>query len=158
MKININGTTHDVNAAPESPLLWALRDNLGMVGTKFGCGGGFCGSCTVHVDGTPTRSCVTLLKDVEGQQVRTVEDLAIVQDDGSLQLHPIQQAFLDHQVPQCAWCMNGQMMTALGLLENNQTPSEEEIVTAMGENYCRCGCYVRIKSAVAHAATLMERA
>ena len=158
MQINVNGTTHNVNAAPESPLLWALRDNLGMVGTKFGCGGGFCGACTVHVDGQPTRSCVTLLKDVEGSQVRTVEDLATQQDDGSLQLHPIQQAFIDHQVPQCAWCMNGQMMTALGLLENNQTPSEEEIVTAMGENYCRCGCYVRIKSAVAHAANLMGAA
>ncbi|MGB1252628.1 MAG: (2Fe-2S)-binding protein [Candidatus Promineifilaceae bacterium] len=158
MKINVNGQSHDVNAAPESPLLWALRDNLNMVGTKFGCGGGFCGACTVHVDGTPTRSCITLLKDVEGKQIRTVESLATPQEDGSLQLHPVQQAFIDHQVPQCGWCMNGQMMTALGLLENNMAPSEEDIVSAMGENYCRCGCYVRIKSAVAHAANLMGEA
>ena len=158
MQINVNGQTHDVNAAPESPLLWALRDNLGMVGTKFGCGGGFCGACTVHVNGVPTRSCITLLKDVEGKQVRTVEDLATPQADGSLKLHPVQQAFINHQVPQCGWCMNGQMMTALGLLENNADPSDREIVEAMGENYCRCGCYVRIRSAVAHAVELMEAA
>ena len=158
MQINVNGQTHDVNAAPDSPLLWALRDNLSMVGTKFGCGGGFCGACTVHVDGVPTRSCITLLKDIEGKQIRTVEDLATPQADGSLKLHPVQQAFINHQVPQCGWCMNGQMMTALGLLENNAAPTDDDIVEAMGENYCRCGCYVRIRSAVAHAVELMEAA
>ena len=158
MQINVNGQTHDVNAAPDSPLLWALRDNLSMVGTKFGCGGGFCGACTVHVDGVPTRSCITLLQDIEGKQIRTVEDLATPQADGSLKLHPVQQAFINHQVPQCGWCMNGQMMTALGLLENNAAPTNDDIVEAMGENYCRCGCYVRIRSAVAHAVELMEAA
>jgi len=137
-------------------LVWVLRDELGMTGTKFGCGGGFCGSCTVHVDGEPIRSCMMMVESVVGKEIRTIEDLARELPDGRKQLHPVQQAFLDQQVPQCSWCMSGQMMTALAFLEKNASPTDDEIVAAMSENYCRCGCYVRIKSAVAQAAELME--
>lgn len=154
MQLTINNQPQEITSDPNTPLLWALRDELGLVGTKFGCGGGFCGACTVHIDGVATRSCITFLRDVEGKSVRTVEDLATIDVNG-VQLHPIQQAFVDEQVPQCAYCMNGQMMTALAFLQQNNAPSNDEIVEAMGNNYCRCGCYVRIKKAVALAAQRM---
>jgi isoquinoline 1-oxidoreductase subunit alpha len=133
-------------------LLWALRDGLGLTGTKFGCGVGICGSCTVQVDGVATRACLTAVSSVIGKEIRTLEGLS--QPDGSL--HPVQQAFLDEQVPQCAWCMSGQMMTAVALLEANPTPTREEIVAGMKDNYCRCGCYARIRTAVATAAQKMQ--
>ena len=152
MQLNINGSPVDVTAGSGDLLLWVLRDELGLIGTRFGCGAGICGACTVHVDGVATRSCLTPLSLVEGKQVRTIEGMATQAEDGTLTLHPLQQAFIDVQVPQCAWCMSGQIMTAAAFLERNPAPSEDEIVDAMGNNYCRCGCYTRIKRAVAQAA------
>ncbi len=157
MQLSINGKLVDVSSSPSSLLLWVLRDELGLTGTKFGCGAGICGSCTVNVDGEATRSCITTLAAVEGKEIRTVEGLAAETADGELVLHPVQQAFIEEQVPQCSWCMSGQMMTALAFLQKSPNPTEEEIITAMGENYCRCGCYVRIKTAVSRAADLMAQ-
>lgn len=152
MEITINGNSVSVEPAYENGvLLWLLRDQEGLIGTRYGCGAGICGSCTVHVDGEATRSCITPVADLVGKEVRTVEALA---EDGVL--HPVQQAFIDKQVPQCAWCMSGQMMQAAAFIEQNAQPSDEEIVTAMSDNYCRCGCYVRIKEAVALAAQLKQ--
>lgn len=151
MELTINGKSYQIDEAYESGvLLWALRDDLGMMGTRFGCGAGICGACTVHVDGVATRSCITSISDVVGKEIRTVEGLAA---DGKL--HPVQQAFIDKQVPQCAWCMSGQMMQAAAFLEETANPSDEEIVEAMKNNYCRCGCYVRIKEAVREAAEVI---
>jgi isoquinoline 1-oxidoreductase alpha subunit len=145
--ITVNGQVYQVDSEPDRPLLWVLRDELGLTGTKFGCGVGLCGSCEVHLDGNVTRSCITMLSAVAGRAVRTIEGLA----DGTA-LHPVQQAFLDEQVPQCGWCMSGQMMRAAAFLEANPDPTEEEIATAMTSNLCRCGAYGRIKRAVAKAA------
>lgn len=156
MKLTVNGIEYDVPESPPRVLLWTLRDELDLIGTKYGCGVGICGSCTVHVDGKPIRSCVTPLADVDGD-VRTIEGLATKDVDGNVQLHPVQEAFLEGQVPQCSWCMSGQMMTAVSLLEENPNPTEDEIVEGMGNNYCRCGCYYRIKTAVAAAATQMAK-
>ena len=147
MDLTINGATYTVDAAPSDLLLWVLRDELEMTGTKYGCGAGICGACTVHVDGVATRACITPLAAVEGRAVRTIEGLA----DGET-LHPVQQAFIDAQVPQCGWCMSGQIMTAAAFLETTPAPSDDEIVAALGNNYCRCGCYVRILQAVKQAA------
>ncbi len=152
MDLKINGQTFSSDAASSDMLLWVLRDELGLTGTKFGCGIGICGSCTVHVGSAAVRSCVTPVAAAAGQEVRTVEGLATTDADGDKRLHPVQQAFIDAQVPQCAWCMNGQMMTALAFLEKTANPTEKDIVAAMGNNYCRCGCYARIKVAVASAA------
>ncbi|MEM8860301.1 MAG: (2Fe-2S)-binding protein [Chloroflexota bacterium] len=153
MKLNINGKEMQLDDSYSDGLLvWAIRDGLGMIGTRYGCGVGICGSCTVHVDGVATRSCVTPVFAVVDQEITTLEGL--VAEDGSL--HPVQQAFLDGQVPQCAWCMSGQMMQAAAFLEQNNNPSQDEIVEAMKNNYCRCGCYHRIKIAVATAADLMQ--
>ena len=157
MELSINKQTYEVADAPFRFLLYIIRDELGMTGTKFGCGGGYCGSCTVIVDGVATRSCITRPEDVVGKEIRTVESLAETAPTGEIiALHPVQEAFIAHQTPQCSWCMSGQMMTAVAFLENNQSPSEDEIVEAMGDNYCRCGCYVRIKSAVVEAAEIMS--
>jgi isoquinoline 1-oxidoreductase alpha subunit len=153
MQLNINGSEYTVGDEPAAMLLWVLRDELALTGSKFGCGAGICGACTVQVDGVATRSCITPLGAVSGKEIRTIEGLA--QDDG---LHPLQQAFIDQQVPQCGWCMSGQIMTAAAFLEANPAPSEEEIVTAMANNYCRCGCYVRIKRAVTAVAEEMTAA
>ncbi len=155
MELSINGQSYTVEDGRERPLLWVLRDELGLTGTKFGCGVGICGSCTVHVEGVPTRSCITPVAGVSGRAIRTLEGLATVAADGTVQLHPVQQAFLDEQVPQCSYCMTGQMMTAAALLANNPRPAEDEIVAAMNAVYCRCGTYGRIKRAVARAATLL---
>lgn len=155
MKLSINGQNYEIADEPAMPLLWVLRDELGLIGTKYGCGAGICGACTVHVDGEATRSCITALPLVEGKEIRTIEGMADVGADGKLVLHPVQQAFLENQVPQCSWCMSGQMMTAAAFLDKNPNPTEEEIVAAMGENYCRCGCYFRIKRAVGEAAQLL---
>jgi isoquinoline 1-oxidoreductase alpha subunit len=152
MKLTINGQEKEVGDNPAMPLLWALRDELGLTGTKYGCGVGLCGSCTVHIDGEAARSCVTLLSAVEGKEIRTIEGLAPA--EGAL--HPVQQAFIDEQTPQCGWCMSGQIMTAAAFLAANPAPSREEIVEAMGENYCRCGTYTRIYKAVEKAAEEMS--
>ncbi len=152
MQVTINGEAYEVADNPNAPLLWALRDELGLTGTKFGCGAGICGACTVHIDGVAMRACVTPLAAAAGRAIRTIEGLADRAADGSIVLHPVQQAFIDEQVPQCGWCMSGQIMTAAAFLAQNPAPSEEEIVDAMGNNYCRCGCYVRIKRAVQGAA------
>ena len=148
MELIINGKTHIVNAEQDELLLWVLRDELAMTGTKFGCGVGICGSCTVHVDGEATRACITPLANVEGKEIRTIEGLAA--EDG--ELHPVQAAFIEVQVPQCGWCMSGQIMTAVSFLDKTPNPDDEEIIEAMGNNYCRCGCYTRIFTAGAQAA------
>ena len=155
MRLDINDEIYEVADSPPRQLLWVLRDELGLVGTKYGCGGGYCGACTVHIDGEAQRSCQIPVTQMAGKKIRTVEGLADSLPDGAIRLHPIQQAFIDEQVPQCAWCMSGQMMTAVAFLEQNAAPSDEEIVEAMAENYCRCGCYVRIKRAVGKAAETM---
>lgn len=151
MQLHINGTVYEVADTPERPLLWVLRDELALLGTRFGCGVGICGACTVHVDGEATRACVTPLSSVAGRTLRTIEGLA-----GPDGLHPVQQAFLDEQVPQCGWCMSGQIMTAAAFLEQQAAaPNESELVEAMNKNYCRCGCYARIRRAVLRAAEEM---
>ena len=156
MELIINGQLYEVLDEPDRPLLWVLRDELGLTGTKFGCGQGICGSCTVHLDGVPARSCITFLSTIQGQQIRTIEGLAIPTTAGETELHPVQQAFLDEQVPQCGWCMPGQMMTAAAFLEKNPNPTDEEIRQGMNGIYCRCGTYHRIRKAVAHAAELTK--
>jgi len=153
VEIIVNGKTYEVADEPDRPLLWVLRDELGLTGTKFGCGVGICGSCEIHLDGNVARSCITLLSAAKGKAMRTIEGLA---SEGVL--HPVQQAFLDEQVHQCGWCMNGQMMRAVALLEENPNPTEEEIVAGMSANYCRCGTYGRIKRAVASASREMSAA
>ena len=154
MDLMINGRDYQVNDSPDRLLLWVLRDELGLTGTKFGCGIGICGSCTVHLNGTPTRACITMLSAANESEVRTIEGLAETDAAGETILHPVQQAFLDEQVPQCSWCMSGQMMTAVALLENNPSPSADEIKQAMDSVYCRCGTYHRIRKAVGRAAQL----
>lgn len=151
MELLINGERYEITAEPARPLLYVLRDELGMTGTKFGCGAGICGACTVHLNGIATRSCQTALSTLNGVAITTIEGLA--QND---ELHPVQQAFLEEQVPQCGWCMSGQMMQAAALLQATPQPSEDEISAAMSQNYCRCGCYVRIKRAVSRAIELTE--
>lgn len=151
MQLSINGKQVELDDAYTGGMLvWALRDGLGLIATKFGCGGGFCGSCTVHIDGVPTRSCITPVNSVGSSKITTLEGL--LSSDG--ELHPIQAAFIEKQVPQCAWCMSGQMMSAAALLAENSNPSEDEIIAAMDNNYCRCGCYVRIREGVALAAEI----
>ena len=147
MEINVNGQVYHVDDEPDRSLLWVLRDELGLTGTKYSCGVGLCGACEVHLDGKVTRSCVTMLSALGGRAVHTIEGLA---ENGVL--HPVQQAFLDEQVHQCGWCMSGQMMRAAALLEINPNPSQEEIAAGMTSNLCRCGAYGRIKRAVARAA------
>jgi isoquinoline 1-oxidoreductase alpha subunit len=148
MELNVNGRQVPIKDE-RALLLWVLRDELGLTGTKFGCGAGICGACTVHVDGEPVRACMTPAAAVAGKAVTTIEGLS-----GDEDLHPVQQAFLEEQVPQCGWCMSGQMMTAAALLVANPDPTPAEIDEAMNQNYCRCGCYARIRSAVGLAARL----
>ena len=156
MELIINDQAYQVDETPDRLLLWVLRDELGLTGTKFGCGIGLCGSCTVHLDGVPTRACITMLSAAEGKEVRTIEGLAEIAANGHTVLPPVQQAFLDEQAPQCSWCMSGQMMTAFALLEQNPNPNMEEIRQGMNSVYCRCGAYYRIRKAVARAAELAD--
>jgi len=149
MQLTINGDTIDLDVDPAMPLLWALRDVAGLKGTKFGCGVASCGACMVIVDGVATFSCVTAIGDVEGE-IRTIEGLAT---DGVL--HPVQQAWIDEQVPQCGYCQSGQIMAAVALLEENPQPTDDDIDTAMSGNLCRCGTYSRIRSAIKRAASAM---
>ena len=154
MNLSINGKEFTVADSPDRLLLWVLRDELGLTGTKFGCGVGICGSCTVHLDGVATRSCITMLSQAAGKEIRTLEGLATELPDGSLELHPVQEAFIELQVHQCGYCMSGQMMTAAAFIEGNPNPSEAEIIAAMDKNLCRCGTYPRIRQAVARAAEI----
>ena len=155
MQLSVNGKPYTVDEGPDRTLLWVLRDELGLTGTKFGCGIGQCGSCTVLIDGQPARSCLTPLSAAAGKAIRTIEGLAQTAADGSVKLHPVQRAFIEEQVHQCGYCQSGQMMTAAALLAANPKPTEAEIVAAMDGVYCRCGTYVRIKAAVVKAAGIM---
>jgi isoquinoline 1-oxidoreductase subunit alpha len=153
MKLTINDREYEVpDENPHRVLLWVLRDELGLVGTRFGCGAGICGACTVHVNGVATRACLTPASTLAGARIRTVEGLSTPGPEGQPRLHPVQRAFLDVQVPQCGWCMSGQMMSAAALLERNPSPTPDQVVEAMQNNYCRCGTYCRIKKAVLSAA------
>jgi len=144
--LNINGTSREVEVDPSTPLLWVLRDHLGLVGTKYGCGIAQCGSCTVHLGDVATRSCMLPVSAVGNQQVTTIEGLSEQGD------HPVQQAWLEVDVPQCGYCQAGQIMSAAALLKSNPNPSDEEIEGAMNGNICRCGTYLRIKKAIKLAA------
>lgn len=147
--LTINGKPHKVEEVDSStPLLWILRDSLGLVGTKYGCGIGECGACTVHLDGYPVRSCSIPVSALDGEDIRTIEGLA--GKDGTL--HPLQQAWIDSDVAQCGYCQAGQIMSAAALLQENPNPSDEDIDDAMHGNYCRCGTYNRIKAAIHVAA------
>jgi len=154
VQLNINEKLYEVPDAPDRLLVWVLRDELGLTGTKFGCGIGQCGTCTVQVDGALVKSCQTLLSTLPGKKIRTIEGLAKIAADGKLQLHPVQQAFLEEEVPQCGWCMPAQMLTAEALLVKKPNPSEDEIRAGMNAVYCRCGTYHRVRKAVARAAHL----
>ena len=149
MKLIVNGTTHDVAFAPEMPLLWALRDVLDLTGTKYGCGEGLCGACTVHVDGAPTRSCSVTAGSVEGRKITTIEGLA-----GSSTDHAVQRAWTELNVPQCGYCQAGQLMTAAALLERHPHPTDQDIDSAMSDILCRCGTYKRIRHAIKRAAEI----
>jgi isoquinoline 1-oxidoreductase alpha subunit len=147
LKLNINGVTHSLdNVMPDMPLLWAIRDLVGLTGTKYGCGVGQCGACTVHLDGVAIRSCSTPVSAAVDKKVTTIEGLS---ENGE---HPLQQAWMETDVPQCGYCQTGQIMNAAALLESNPNPSVEEINTAMAGNICRCGTYNRIRSAIQLAA------
>jgi isoquinoline 1-oxidoreductase alpha subunit len=148
MKLDINGTVRDVDATPDMPLLWVLRDVLGFTGTKFGCGMAQCGACTVHIDGQPVRSCITPVSTVGARKVRTIEGLST---DGS---HPVQRAWAEADVVQCGYCQSGQIMTTVALLEQKPDPSDADIDAALSGNICRCGTYSRIRDAVHLAAKL----
>jgi isoquinoline 1-oxidoreductase alpha subunit len=142
MQLRVNGTTHELDVESEMPLLWALRDELGLTGTKYGCGVSYCGACTVLLDGQAVRSCVLPVTAAEGKEVTTIEGLA---RGGTL--HRVQQAWLEHQVPQCGYCQSGQILAAVALLDQNPNPSDAEIDAAM-TNVCRCGTYGRIRAAI----------
>jgi len=150
--ITINGQVHTTDVDSNMPLLWFLRDTLELTGTKYGCGMGLCGSCTVHLDGAAVRSCIFTVGDADGKQVTTIEGLS---KDGS---HPLQIAWLKNNVPQCGYCQTGQLMTAAELLAKNPEPSTAEINAAMEGNICRCGTYKRIRLAIADAASQMKGA
>ena len=145
--LEVNGESHTLDVDGDMPLLWALRDLIGLVGTKYGCGIGQCGACTVHLDDNPVRACSITVSAVSGHSVRTVEGLA----DGD-KLHPLQRAWIDVDVAQCGYCQAGQIMSAAALLKRNANPSDKEINDAMEGNYCRCGTYNRIRSAIHKAA------
>ena len=147
-KINliINGKKQEVDVDPATPILWVLRDNLNLVGTKYGCGMAMCGACTIHLEGVAVRSCQLPVSAVANKKITTIEGLS---EDGS---HPVQKAWLEHDVPQCGYCQTGQIMTAAALLKKNSNPSDEEIASAMNGNICRCGTYLRIRAAVKTAA------
>jgi isoquinoline 1-oxidoreductase subunit alpha len=152
ISLNVNGKTHSVDAEPATPLLWVIHDNLGMIGTKFGCGMALCGACTVHVDGSPVRSCVTPITAVEGRRVTTIEGLA-----RGGRLHPVQEAWIEQDVPQCGYCQSGQVMSAAALLAARKRPTDADIDAAMSGNICRCGTYQRIRAAIKQAAARMGK-
>ncbi len=146
IQLTVNGKAHELDADPEMPLLWALRDLLGLTGTKFGCGEALCGACTVHLDGIAVRACVTPLARAKGRKVTTIEGLSEHGD------HPLQKAWVELGVPQCGFCQAGQIMSAAALLAVNAHPSDDDIAHSMAGNLCRCGTYVRIRAAIKRAA------
>jgi isoquinoline 1-oxidoreductase alpha subunit len=147
IKFELNGSRTALEQPPHTALLWVLREHLKLTGTKFGCGSGLCGACTVHLDGQPMRACITPISAVAGKSVTTIEGLSKDQS------HPLQKAWIETQVPQCGYCQSGQIMQAAALLESNKNPSQEEIIAYMNGNICRCGTYLRIIRAIKIAAT-----
>jgi isoquinoline 1-oxidoreductase alpha subunit len=145
--IKVNGNTHNVDVDGDTPLLWVLRDVLGMTGTKFGCGMALCGACTVHIDGAPTRSCITSIDSIGDSEVKTIEVIGATAAGAK-----IQKAWLDREVPQCGYCQSGQIMSAAALLTSNPHPNDTDIDNAMSGNICRCGTYARIREAIKQAA------
>jgi len=152
ISFNLNGSAVSVQSEPDTPLLWVIRDEIGLTGTKFGCGKALCGSCTVHVNGSAVRACQTPVSSVSGKKVATVESLSA---DNS---HPLQKAWIKYQVPQCGYCQSGQLMSAAALLAKNKNPNDSEIDAAMAGNLCRCGTYNRLRAAIKDAAAEMRRA
>ena len=150
--LNVNGHNYNIDADPEMPLLWAIRDMVGLTGTKFGCGVAQCGACMVHLDGEAVRSCVTKVKRATGKTITTIEGLSQNND------HPVQQAWQEIDVPQCGYCHSGQIMSAVVLLRDNPNPNDEDIDTAMAGNICRCGTYPRIREAIMIAAEIKRKA
>ena len=146
IRLTINGVERELDVDPEMPLLWLLRDVLGLTGTKYGCGEALCGACTIHLDGNPVRACVTPVHRAKGREVTTIEGLSASGD------HPLQRAWVDAGVPQCGYCQAGQIMTAAALLAANPSPSDDDIAHSMAGNICRCGTYVRIRAAIKSAA------
>jgi isoquinoline 1-oxidoreductase alpha subunit len=151
IKLQVNGTQHEIKADPAMPLLWVLRDLLGLTGTKYSCGISACGACTVLVEGKPVRSCVTPVSSVNGQAITTIEGLST---DRS---HPVQQAWLEEQVPQCGYCQSGQIMSAVALLSQKPKPTDADIDTAMSGVLCRCGTYPRVRKAIKRAAAMTTK-
>ena len=150
VSLNVNGHAHKVDADPDTPLLWVIRDDIGLTGTKFGCGIGMCGACTVHVGGRATRSCITPVSAVSGAQVTTIEGL----DPAGR--HPVQQAWLDLQTPQCGYCQSGQIMQAAAMLTDFPDPTDQDIDAVMSGNLCRCMTYTRIRAAIKQAAASLK--
>ena len=142
IKISVNGSKREFNIDGGTPLLWVLRDELKLTGTKYGCGRGLCGACTVHIDGEETRSCITAVENIQGREITTIEGLS---KDGN---HPVQKAWVKQDVPQCGYCQSGQIMTASALLSRNNNPDDSDIDSAMKMNICRCGTYQRIRKAI----------
>jgi aerobic-type carbon monoxide dehydrogenase small subunit (CoxS/CutS family) len=153
MKLEINGTVREVDAPPDMPLLWVLRDIVGLNGTKYGCGMAQCGACTVHLDGKPVRACVTPVSSVGTRKVTTIEGLS---KDAAQPTNPVQKAWIEADVVQCGYCQSGQIMTAVALLEKNAKPTDEDIDAAMSGNICRCGTYQRVREAI-HLAARLKR-
>ena len=151
VSLTVNGERREVDVASDTPLLWVLRDSLGLTGTKYGCGISLCGACTVHLDGQPVRACTTPVSQAEGREVTTIEGLA-----GEGVRHPLQEAWVAENVPQCGFCQSGQLMSAAALLERNPEPSDADIDAAMNGNLCRCGTYQRIRRAIHRAADQMQ--
>ena len=151
MKIAINGVEQVIEFEPDTPLLWVIRDELKLKGTKFGCGKGLCGACTVHLNGNPIRSCITPVSAVENQNITTIEGIG-----SEAKPHPLQESWVEFNVPQCGYCQSGQLMSASALLENNAAPTDDDIDMAMSGNACRCGTYPRIKAAIKHTANNLK--
>ena len=151
IKLTINKKKYDLDVDPQMPLLWVLRDVVGLVGTKYGCGMAQCGACTVHLNGEAIRSCLMPISAVAGKEITTIEGLSENND------HPLQQAWIEMDVPQCGYCQTGQIMTAAALLRKNSNPSDQDIINAMQGNICRCGTYLRIQKAVKKAAALQKK-
>jgi isoquinoline 1-oxidoreductase subunit alpha len=150
--VSVNGKTQRVDVEPDTPLLWVIRESLGLTGTKYGCGMALCGACTVHLDGAPVRSCVTPVSAARGRRVTTIEGLA-----QGARLHPVQDAWIEADVPQCGYCQSGQVMSAAALLSTQKDPTDADIDAAMSGNICRCGTYQRIRAAIKLAAARMRK-
>jgi len=148
ISVTVNGKAQQVDVEPDVPLLWVVRENLNLTGTKYGCGIAQCGACTVHVDGSPVRACVTPVSAVAGKKVTTIEGLSTMND------HPVQKAWIEVDVPQCGFCQSGQIMSAVALLDSKAAPTDQDIDSAMSGNICRCGTYQRIRAAIHRAAAL----